>query len=168
VSKLDRYDPKKSHLRPHEWFMLYPRTAGSVPLLMGLTALGFLVGDTGWIILVMVAVAMALFAPGWFEPFLADREDKREHTRKRESIITERATRRKPFLVIAEPEGEYVNVHVYRRTEWGDQCHDQRQFHAENDAEAAHEYIESLRAAHEPAKPSPDAQALANVLNKAA
>lgn len=72
-----------------------------------------------------------------------------------------KATRYRGDRVVIQPEGEHVRIWRYSRAY---STPDTWTFHAENDADRAHDLIRSFREKPETTEPSTEARALANVL----
>lgn len=159
------------------WF--YPRRSGiytflaPTPISLGLLAAGLDapvvagVGVASHVISAVIALAT------W--PFDSDIRSKNRTADELKGVI------RKPFKLQVKPEGEYVVIRstkkLGKRTPilWpffgeltGQAVVDQRRFHAENEAEAAHEFVAEARNPLElKSGNSPEAEILAKVLKKA-
>lgn len=151
-----------------EAFRLWPRTFIAPIILVVLVLLAVFSGSTLWIVFACVYGGLiAALSPLVFERWYATADQRHTQCTKRRKLIAERPLRKLKTPLLAVPHGEDVVIHTWAPGDRYDPVHhNPRRFHAEDQAEAAQEFVAEFKARQDNKPgPSDDAQALARSIN---
>lgn len=164
---IDTYDPLNTRLRPYEAPFVYYGPCGFLATLIVAFITSYVIDS--------IDLRVLTYIFGGFGSFMClitlDRYYFSQKRDRRAEIIESRPTRLKKLRVVAVPQGEHVVIHTYERTSsrFSPARHDYARFHAENEADKAHEFVEEARSrvyATIEDTSTPDARVLAKVINK--